>query len=171
MKVTLLNLTPSNFAYEAAFAFAFLTATTRADSPALDESSTKGVTPFTCKLSPPAAITESTTSPAFAALRMMIANDCDARYPINFMPNSWVHMSLVGPRPRMQSEENQSGFRLRLSVEPGLTGLWQISGQNLVSPTDAEELDDYYIDHWSFLMDIQISAKTFTAIRNGLGAR
>ena len=80
-------------------------------------------------------------------------------------------MSLVGPRPRMQSEENQPGFRLRLSVKPGLTGLWQISGRNLVSPTDAEELDDYYIDHWSFLMDIQISAKTFTAIRNGLGAR
>ena len=80
-------------------------------------------------------------------------------------------MSLVGPRPRMQSEENQLGFRLRLSVKPGLTGLWQISGRNLVSPTDAEELDDYYIDHWSFLMDIQISAKTFTAIRNGLGAR
>jgi lipopolysaccharide/colanic/teichoic acid biosynthesis glycosyltransferase len=80
-------------------------------------------------------------------------------------------MSLVGPRPRLQSEESQSGFRLRLSVKPGLTGLWQISGRNLVSPTDAEELDDYYIDHWSFLMDIQISAKTFTAIRNGLGAR
>ena len=80
-------------------------------------------------------------------------------------------MSLVGPRPRLQSEENQLGFRLRLSVKPGLTGLWQISGRNLVSPSDAEELDDYYIDHWSFLMDIQISAKTFTAIRNGLGAR
>ena len=80
-------------------------------------------------------------------------------------------MSLVGPRPRLQNEENQPGFRLRLSVKPGLTGLWQISGRNLVSPSDAEELDDYYIDHWSFLMDIQISAKTFTAIRNGLGAR
>jgi lipopolysaccharide/colanic/teichoic acid biosynthesis glycosyltransferase len=81
-------------------------------------------------------------------------------------------MSLVGPRPRLQSEESQqSGFRLRLSVKPGLTGLWQISGRNLVSLTDAEELDDYYIDHWSFLMDIQICAKTFTAIRNGLGAR
>ena len=80
-------------------------------------------------------------------------------------------MSLVGPRPRMQSEENQPGYRLRLSVKPGLTGLWQISGRNLVPPSDAEELDDYYIDHWSFLMDIQISAKTFTAIRNGLGAR
>ena len=80
-------------------------------------------------------------------------------------------MSLVGPRPRLQSEENQPGYRLRLSVKPGLTGLWQISGRNLVSPSDAEELDDYYIEHWSFLMDIQISAKTFTAIRNGLGAR
>jgi len=80
-------------------------------------------------------------------------------------------MSLVGPRPRLQSEENQSGFRMRLTVKPGLTGLWQISGRNLITPTHAEELDDYYIDHWSFLMDIQISAKTFTAIRNGLGAK
>jgi lipopolysaccharide/colanic/teichoic acid biosynthesis glycosyltransferase len=79
-------------------------------------------------------------------------------------------MSLVGPRPRLQSEESQSGFRLRLSVKPGLTGLWQISGRNLVSPNDAEELDDYYIDHWSLLMDIQIGTKTFTAIRKGLGA-
>lgn len=80
-------------------------------------------------------------------------------------------MSIVGPRPRLENEENQSNYRMRLSVKPGLTGLWQISGRNLISPQDAEELDDYYIDHWSFLVDIQICAKTITVIRNGLGAR
>ena len=80
-------------------------------------------------------------------------------------------MSIVGPRPRLESEEKLDGHRLRLSVKPGLTGLWQISGRNAISIEDAEELDDYYIDHWSMLMDIQICAKTIGAIRNGLGAK
>jgi hypothetical protein len=60
-------LVSNNFAYEFAFAFAFLTAFARADSVAFDESKTNGVTPWICKLSPPAATTASTTAPAFSA--------------------------------------------------------------------------------------------------------
>ena len=79
-------------------------------------------------------------------------------------------MSVVGPRPRLPDEENTHGYKLRLSVKPGLTGIWQISGRNMVSPDEAEELDEYYIEHWNFLMDIQICIKTIGAIRSGIGA-
>lgn len=79
-------------------------------------------------------------------------------------------MSLVGTRPPTAGEfaEYEPHHRRRLSVQPGLTGLWQVSGRNEIS--DFEEivkLDTWYIDHWSIWLDIKIVFKTFFVLFSG----
>jgi exopolysaccharide biosynthesis polyprenyl glycosylphosphotransferase len=79
-------------------------------------------------------------------------------------------MSLVGTRPPTVEEFDayETRHRRRLSVQPGLTGLWQVSGRNEIS--DFEEivkLDTEYIDKWSIWLDIKIILKTFTVIFSG----
>jgi exopolysaccharide production protein ExoY len=71
-------------------------------------------------------------------------------------------MSLVGPRIIHPSELSRYGVyaRKRLSVKPGLTGLWQISGRQHVSYEERIVLDMYYIDHRSMLFDLVIMVKT-----------
>jgi lipopolysaccharide/colanic/teichoic acid biosynthesis glycosyltransferase len=56
-------------------------------------------------------------------------------------------------------------------IKPGLTGIWQISGRNEISPSFAVMLDKYYMDHWSPLVDFQIITKTIVSIILGVGAR
>lgn len=85
------------------------------------------------------------------------------------------HMSLVGPRPlpiyEVEKFEN-SAQRRRLSVKPGLTCLWQISGRNNVTSfQDWVRLDLAYIDNWSIWLDVKILLKTVPAVLMGLGAR
>ena len=84
-------------------------------------------------------------------------------------------MSLVGPRPlplyEVANFENDAQRR-RLSVKPGLTCLWQISGRNNVQAFDQwVQLDLKYIDNWSIWLDIQILLKTIPAVLFGSGAR
>ena len=84
-------------------------------------------------------------------------------------------MSLVGPRPlplyEVANFENHAQRR-RLSVKPGLTCLWQISGRNNVNGFDEwVKLDLDYIDNWSVWLDIQILLKTIPAVLFGFGAR
>ena len=79
-------------------------------------------------------------------------------------------MSLVGPRPPIPSEVNmyERTQKRRLSVKPGITGLWQVSGRNEIS--DFEEwvaLDLEYIDQWSFWLDIRILLMTIPAVFKG----
>jgi exopolysaccharide biosynthesis polyprenyl glycosylphosphotransferase len=85
------------------------------------------------------------------------------------------HMSLVGPRPlpiyEVEKFEN-TAQRRRLSVKPGLTCLWQVSGRNQV--TDFHEwvrLDLKYIDNWSIWLDIKILLMTIPAVIMGFGAK
>jgi len=85
------------------------------------------------------------------------------------------HMSLVGPRPlpiyEVEKFEN-TAQRRRLSVKPGLTCLWQVSGRNQV--TDFHEwvrLDLKYIDNWSIWLDIKILIMTVPAVLLGFGAK
>ncbi|HWL54834.1 MAG TPA: sugar transferase [Chthoniobacteraceae bacterium] len=84
-------------------------------------------------------------------------------------------MSLVGPRPLPLYEVEQfenSAQRRRLSVKPGLTCLWQISGRNNVKNfQDWVRLDLDYIDNWSLWLDIKILFKTIPVVLFGLGAR
>ena len=84
-------------------------------------------------------------------------------------------MSLVGPRPlplyEVEKFEN-SAQRRRLSVKPGLTCLWQISGRsNVTSFQEWVKLDLAYIDNWSIWLDIKILAKTVPAVLFGFGAK
>lgn len=82
-------------------------------------------------------------------------------------------MSLVGTRPPMIDEYQQYSrhHKRRLSLKPGITGLWQTSGRSEI--TDFEEvvrLDCYYIDHWSVLFDIKILLMTVVAVITGKGS-
>jgi exopolysaccharide biosynthesis polyprenyl glycosylphosphotransferase len=84
-------------------------------------------------------------------------------------------MSLVGPRPLPVDEVKQfsdMAHRRRLSVKPGLTCLWQISGRNNL--TDFREwvrLDLEYIDNWSLWLDLKILLRTIPVVLTGAGAR
>ena len=81
-------------------------------------------------------------------------------------------MSLVGPRPPIASEVAQYSWeqRRRLSVKPGMTGLWQVSGRSDVGFKEWVELDLKYIDSWSLRSDFIILLKTFRAVLQGRGA-
>lgn len=82
-------------------------------------------------------------------------------------------MSLVGPRPPLPQEvaRYESWQRRRLSMKPGITCLWQISGRNEVSFHDWMKLDLTYIDNWSLLLDLKILLKTVPIVLLGKGAR
>ncbi|WP_241677182.1 sugar transferase [Bifidobacterium jacchi] len=81
-------------------------------------------------------------------------------------------MSLVGPRPQRQYEVDQYStlYSTRLLVRPGITGPWQISGRNDLSPKDAEFLDVNYVENWSLMTDIAILIKTVGVVLRGDGA-
>jgi len=81
-------------------------------------------------------------------------------------------MSLVGPRPPLPAEIDHYDRwqRRRLSVKPGLTCLWQISGRNNVDFKEWMNLDLLYIDNWSLWLDIRILLKTLLVVVRGSGA-
>ena len=84
-------------------------------------------------------------------------------------------MSLVGPRPLPVDEVRRFddlAHRRRLSVKPGLTCLWQVSGRNKVSNfEDWVRLDLEYIDNWSLWLDLKIMWRTIPTVLIGAGAR
>jgi len=77
-------------------------------------------------------------------------------------------MSLVGPRPCLPAK--YASQRRRLSVKPGMTGLWQVSGRSDLSFREWVNLDLKYIDHWSIFLDIYILLKTCYVVIRGHGA-
>jgi lipopolysaccharide/colanic/teichoic acid biosynthesis glycosyltransferase len=84
-------------------------------------------------------------------------------------------MSLVGPRPLPVDEVkcfNDLAHRRRLSVKPGLTCLWQISGRNQIKDfKDWVRLDLEYIDNWSLWLDLKILLRTIPVVLRGTGAK
>ena len=97
---------------------------------------------------------------------------------IDELPQFWNvlkgNMSLVGTRPPTleEFESYKSYQKRRLSISPGITGLWQISGRSDI--TDFEEvvrLDLEYIDNWSVGLDIKILLKTIVMVVTGKGAK
>jgi exopolysaccharide biosynthesis polyprenyl glycosylphosphotransferase len=83
-----------------------------------------------------------------------------------------AEMSLVGPRmiaPPEMTQYNQWGINL-LTVRPGLTGLWQVSGRSDVGYDDRVRLDMYYIRNWTIWLDLQILWQTFPAVLKARGA-
>ncbi len=89
------------------------------------------------------------------------------------LPQLWNvvagHMSIVGPRPPLphEVEQYQSWQRRRLSVRPGLTCLWQVSGRNDLSFERWMKLDLDYIDNWSWWLDLKILWRTLPAMVRG----
>ena len=81
-------------------------------------------------------------------------------------------MSLVGPRPPLLEEREAYGQHLKkvMSVRPGLTGYWQVHGRNNTDYAERIEMQEYYIDHQSLMMDIQILFETVKAVFSGIGA-
>jgi exopolysaccharide biosynthesis polyprenyl glycosylphosphotransferase len=101
------------------------------------------------------------------------------KYSLDELPQLFnilrTEMSLVGPRPlpvdEVQRFDNLA-HRRRLSVKPGLTCLWQISGRNQIS--DFKEwvrLDLEYIDHWTLWLDLKILLLTIPVVLRGTGAK
>lgn len=82
------------------------------------------------------------------------------------------HMSLVGPRPLplVETRELTGVHRRRLSVKPGITGLWQVSGRNDLTFDEWMALDLQYIDSWSLGLDLAILLRTLPALVSGRGA-
>jgi exopolysaccharide biosynthesis polyprenyl glycosylphosphotransferase len=81
-------------------------------------------------------------------------------------------MSLVGPRPPLPEEVKKYEwmFRKRLSVKPGITCVWQISGRSNTTFERWMEMDNEYIENWSIWLDIKILLKTVPAVLLGRGA-
>jgi exopolysaccharide biosynthesis polyprenyl glycosylphosphotransferase len=71
-------------------------------------------------------------------------------------------MSLVGPRPALPNEADQWDDALweRLRVQPGITGMWQVSGRYTASLETYARLDLYYVDNWSLVTDLAILVRT-----------
>ncbi|MBU0515316.1 MAG: sugar transferase [Proteobacteria bacterium] len=81
-------------------------------------------------------------------------------------------MSLVGPRPPLPGEvaQYERWQRRRLSVRPGITCIWQVSGRNQIDFDEWMRLDLQYIDSWSFMLDIKILVRTLAAVLSTKGA-
>lgn len=82
-------------------------------------------------------------------------------------------MSLVGPRPFVESEVTLApeSFREREVVTPGMTGHWQVHGRSDSDFGQLDELDRWYVDNWSLSEDLGILAKTVPAVLRQKGAR
>jgi exopolysaccharide biosynthesis polyprenyl glycosylphosphotransferase len=81
-------------------------------------------------------------------------------------------MSLVGPRPPVASEVEKYTNKMfeRLSVKPGMTGLWQVSGRSEIPHRRAFALDIWYAQRWSFVLDMMILLHTVRAVISRRGA-
>lgn len=98
------------------------------------------------------------------------------RFSIDELPQLWCvlrgDMSLVGPRPPLPSEVAHYTLRdrERLSVEPGLTCIWQVNGRSEIPFDQQVEMDIDYIHQRSLKTDIKLLAKTVPAVVLGRGA-
>jgi Undecaprenyl-phosphate galactose phosphotransferase WbaP len=98
------------------------------------------------------------------------------KFSLDELPQLWNvicgQMSLVGPRPIVWSEVARYGakFALYRSVPPGITGLWQISGRSNTTYEERTRLDEYYVRHWSILLDLYILLCTFKTVLSADGA-
>jgi exopolysaccharide biosynthesis polyprenyl glycosylphosphotransferase len=100
------------------------------------------------------------------------------KFSIDELPQLWNvlkgDMSLVGPRPPLPHEVDKYDIwqRRRLSMRPGITCLWQISGRSKISDfSEWMKLDLEYIDNWSLWLDFKILFKTVPVVLFGIGAK
>lgn len=88
---------------------------------------------------------------------------------INVLKND---MSLVGPRPPVPEEVKcYADWQMRrLSIQPGLTCIWQTSGRSNISFEEWMRMDLHYIDHWNIILDIKLILKTILVVVTAEGA-
>ncbi len=81
-------------------------------------------------------------------------------------------MSLIGPRPNLPAEVEQyeDWMYKRLSVSPGLTGLWQVSGRSDLTFEEMVLLDIYYVENWTMGLDLNILLRSVPAVVQARGA-
>jgi lipopolysaccharide/colanic/teichoic acid biosynthesis glycosyltransferase len=81
-------------------------------------------------------------------------------------------MSLIGPRPIVQSETvlYDKWLPYYLEVVPGLSGLWQVSGRSLIGYEERARLDATYVQSWSLISDVKILCLTIPAVLRRVGA-
>ena len=98
------------------------------------------------------------------------------RLTLDELPQFWnilkVEMSLVGPRP-LPADQVAANLKLlsrRHEVPAGATGWWQINGRSGVTPEEAIQLDQFYIENWSLSLDLYIVLKTFGVVLGRRGA-
>ncbi|MBC7723897.1 MAG: sugar transferase [Burkholderiaceae bacterium] len=98
------------------------------------------------------------------------------KYSLDELPQLWNifigEMSLVGPRPPLQSEVASYDDRVhrRLYIKPGLTGMWQVNGRSNLDWDESVRLDLYYVENWSLTGDIVIMWRTLKVLRDAVGA-
>jgi len=98
------------------------------------------------------------------------------KFSLDELPQLWNvlvgDMSLVGPRPPLQSEveEYERHVRRRLFIKPGLTGMWQVNGRSDLDWEESVRLDLYYVENWSLTGDLLILWRTARVVLNGSGA-
>lgn len=97
---------------------------------------------------------------------------------IDELPQLWSvlkgELSLVGPRPPLQSEYLHFTLqqRQKLAVKPGITCLWQVNGRNVVAEFDQWlAMDLEYIQNWTLWLDVKVLLATIPAVLRGVGAR
>jgi lipopolysaccharide/colanic/teichoic acid biosynthesis glycosyltransferase len=97
------------------------------------------------------------------------------RWSIDELPQLWNvlrgEMSIVGPRPafcEIASKYSTEQAR-RLAMRPGLTGLAQVQGRNLLTWAERVELDIFYVEHYSLWLDCKIMARTIPVLFQGEG--
>lgn len=92
------------------------------------------------------------------------------KYSLDELPQLWNvlvgEMSIVGPRPPLPAEVEtyEQYVHRRLLVQPGITGLWQVSGRSDLSWEDSVRLDLYYVENWSLMQDLVILFRTVKAV-------
>ncbi len=98
-------------------------------------------------------------------------------FSLDELPQLWNvilgDMSLVGPRPHDVGELSltDSAHRLRLSVRPGLTGLWQVAARDDPQLSTRVHHDLSYVENWSLLIDAKIVLRTIPVVLKGCGDR
>ena len=99
------------------------------------------------------------------------------RWSLDELPQLWNvflgRMSLVGPRPFFASdlEAYDDHHFIRLTVKPGVTGMWQVKGRSaIVDFEEVIDLDREYVEKWSFLLDLRILLATLPAVFRRTGA-
>ncbi len=97
------------------------------------------------------------------------------RYSLDELPQLWNvlmgDMSLVGPRPPLPEETGkyERWQRRRLSMRPGMTGLWQVGGRHKMDFEEWMKSDLEYIDNWSLWLDLKLLLRTIPAVLSGSG--